>query len=565
MVSAIDAFAFQILVSLFSLLGVQDIPSTFNSEWIIQERWVETGDQTYRLKMTSSVLPQTCRDEPTGFVVFPQTYMGRMNIYVDGKIIYTNSMSSKWHITQLMSKPLYTCAIFNDAKVVELEIYAYMRFFASVSGYPQFKRTFPQQYVFYDEMFVIASVVALFLGIVGAILVTQFSTITDAWLYLVQQASFCLLVASHIPGRFVDVNLAVAHTVVVIAGFLGLLTLTLNTVEISHRKKATLFFIFFWPCVLPGILFYGFKDATHLLVFLLIIAALSATIFMIIYKFMHLKRNKDYFITSLYIVLLFVLVFDGAGSQIRRESYLHLSSIAFIATIIAFLRVLKGFNGQQKALITTSMRLDAELKTIDAVTGMYNDYREIIHDIKSPVMSLNFLLSDVDKNRSLISSISSRLNVILSRVEEEGKVSKISDWYSVEAMSLRVQQIFEEKTSVYEKLEFEQTHVENANLEIYYNPVDVQIIVEELVDNAIKYSDGKVRIIWSDIHDTMLSCRFLNKKVSDRNENQLGKIGLGIGLLNLSKKMKDMSGAAEIQSIGTTFSVELMFKKRMRL
>lgn len=561
LLSSIDTFALKILFATYSLLGIKDIPSNANSDWIVRERWVHQSDDTYRTIMISESLSSRCSKLESGFVIFPQTYMGQMKIYADDQLIYTNSLSKTWNITQLMSKPLYSCELFKNTKEVKLEINAYMQFFASVSGYPEISESFPVQYVFYDEIFVISSVVSLFLGIIGAILMAEFSTISEAVIYLFQQIGFFLLVVSHVPGRYFDISLALAHSIVVVGGFLGLIALILNTVEMKMSKFKVLIPTI-TPILILSYLFYGYKNATHLLVFLLIIASLLSSLFLCVYKIKSLKVKKDYLITSLYILLFILILFDGAGSQIKRDSYLHLSSIALIGTAITFLLVLKGFNSQQIKLLTTSLRLDSELKKIATISSLNNVYKEIIHDIKSPVMSLSFLLSDVDKNKSLISSIGDRVKSILARLEEQN-LSRIADWYSGATFLSKIKSIKEEKSVVYHNFNILLQSIDLTEIEVYYDPIDLIVIIEEVFDNSLKYSDGSMIIkIDHDKKTKQLNCIFTNYNKNHKTEIDLIKIGSGFGLINIRKKILEMKGDVEVSYDEKYFSIHLKFKAK---
>lgn len=558
-----DNIGASLLYVLFGLLGINQLPESSSGSWEIEKKWVEVQDRTYMLSMTSRNLSQECsavsKPGKSGFVVFPQTYMGRMRIFVNKHLIYTNSMSRPWNISQLMSKPLLSCDLFGSASEVRVEITAYFYFFTSVTGYPEVEPEYPQEYVFYEEVFVVASIVALALGIIGAILLVRITGRGDAFLYFAQQFSFFMLVGSHVPGRYFDISLDTAHSIVVIGGFLGLISMILNTFEVKQKLN-----YFFSSAVLSlGVTYlcHGYKHLTHLLVELLIVSALVGSICMMLYKILQVRLKKDYLESSLYFVFFLLILFDGAGSQVNRDSYFHLSSIALVASSIAFLRVLTGFNREKQKLIVANLRLESEAKTIDVVTSLNHSYKEIIHDIKSPLMSLKFSLVEPAKNTDLLVMLSERISSILSRISDD-RLKRMIDWYSLRTFTSKLIELCEQKRSQYPKLK---VHFENETevpLELRYDPVDAITIFDEVLDNAIKYSDGSLIVSFAFDGCSKFSLVFSNALISGGPIESLNSIGYGIGLINIKKKMEDVGGSASVIRTDNRFEVVLTFVAR---
>lgn len=562
MLENIDAFAFKILVIVYNLLGIQGVPSDQNSEWKIVEMWRELPDKTYLLELESDLISKVCNEVSLGYIIFPQNYMGQIEIEVAGQVVFTNSMTSKWNLYEMQSRPIINCRTIKYGSMVKLRITSYINFFSSINHYPKISRSFPLEQMFYIDIFFVATIAALLLGLASTILVTKYTSKSQGLIYLIFHLSFATLVMSHIPGKFFEIPLPLAHTLAVIGAACSTGSLAL----VTTRSKFTIgvVSIFALLSALVSFIFLGFKHATHFMVFLSIPIAMLTALFLVVLEFRKSMQTKNYYPLLLYIAIMFVVSFDAIRSQIVRDSFLHLSSITLMASVIAFYYIIERVNLQKIELVATNIKLENESNMIRKINSMYLSYKEVIHDLKSPVMSLSFFLSAAELKKDNILIISERLKRIINRIDDV-HVNRITDWYALISLIKSINSLQEEKTQLHKGLEFRIELNVVGLINVFCDPIDFSIVVEEILENSVKYGNGKT-VLSIDIIDAFVVFSFKSQIASSSEKSDFlppsSFPGSGLGLQGIKKKIILMAGVFEYTQQASVFIsiIKLKFK-----
>lgn len=567
MLASLDTYAFKLLVVLYSFLGIQDIPKEPNPDWTVVERWTPQSDGSYRLYLVSQSIDKQCSSGK--FIIFPQVYMGKFEIFVDHQLVYTNSMSTSWHLKEMLSRPVINCAAVNIKSLIEFKVDSHLNFFTSLSFYPYIVSAYPLDQFFYEHMYLIAGVSAVILGLVGAALMILLVNFISAVTIFFKQLSFAGLVLFHVPGVFSDISIFDSHAITVCFLCLAGYSLLITTLKYKYAVEG----MFILIATNLGLFFVirGHPNLVH--VFIILSATASVIVFTcIVWYLFHTARSRSgYFMFILYAILLIGCYFDLINSQRQKNSMVYLSFIVIVASIITFVKSLQEIIKKQIVLSTVNMKLKNERKIMEKMSEVYIKYQEIVHDIKGPLTTISFLMS---KNKSEINKLildsNNRIKEIINRLQNDHE--NLEGWYSAESIKQLLEKIIDEKTSTFPDYKFDMKEVcIPTDIECYINPIDMQIIFEELCENAIKYTDlksKKIEIV-IDIRNICLNIQFKNRIDEDRCVSEaeqiksLQNIGSGNGLYLIRQKLKKNQGSLKIRLDGEIFIVDLELRGRL--
>lgn len=561
--ASLDNYSFTLLVALFSLLGIEPLPNVSSQLWSVEKQWERTEDGGFLAVVSSRAVSEICNHERKGHIVFPQVYMAQYEILVGDQVVYTNSMSRKWHLHELQSRPVINCSQIRLGDSVEMRVTSYLKFFASLNDYPYIVENYPLNQIFYVDLFFIAAITSILLGIISTILVTKYGSIREGVIYLAFHISFSALVISHVMGKFFDLPIEFAHTLVVLAanfsaGFLII-------VSVSNKALQKMIFIFLLIILSACILIHGYKNITHVFVILSIPIAMLTGAILSIGAFRAARLSRRYYLPLLYIVITVTVSVDAIRSQIVRDSFLHLSSIVLAASIIAFYHILEKVNNQKAALAVANSKLRSESMMIEKLNMMYIAYKEVIHDIKAPIMSLTFFLSDEKIDLKNVVPITSRLKNIVNRIDDV-HVNRILDYYSVGSIISTIESIRAEKLAIFSAFECKiESRIEKL-CTIFCDPVDIGIIVDEVFENSVKHGIGKVDVeIVSKkkfVH-FIFSCPAKDFYPNSNPEITSQFRGEGLGLRTIRKKVELMEGQFSLSSCPSKFIIEIILRSEV--
>lgn len=554
-----EAWSIKFLFMIYTLLGVKDIPEVPSPDWEIVERWQQQSDGTYRLHIKSNTLPNICKD--AGYVVFPQIYYGMTEIFADQSVIYTNSTEKRWNLTSVLARPILNCTYLKNAKEISLFMSSKTFYFASMYKYPFVLKSYPISQFFYEQIYIISGLIALILGFLGWYFFTKISMKNHAHAFLMYNLGFTVLMYAHIPSNISDIKVEIAHSLVFLSLNCILIyfsVFTFDKILIKYVKSASAFFLAF--CIAFLLLSNGSSAIIHALMVTFLFVAIAGVAYMVIYKI----KNGVFYEKILYSMLFVFTVKDCYMSQLTRDGFLYLSIILVITTLVGFLKVLDLANKKRAEAELVKIKLSSESKILEKISYANDLHREIIHDLKSPLSALEFSLRSVSSGN--VAEVSSRIKKILNRINSD-EVKKNFDWYSVTAIERMVNRLLVEK-KLNTLISYKDENVIHS-ADLYADPLDLEICVSELLDNAIKNSRDQLKIQTEVVvEDYSIIIKIQNPIYGNRiDECSIGQKGFtetgsGLGLQNVKKKMLDMGGEFKFEITNNKFTGQLRFKKK---
>ena len=201
-------------------------------------------------------------------------------------------------------------------------------------------------------------------------------------------------------------------------------------------------------------------------------------------------------------------------------------------------------------------RIESEKKIFKNMSESYLLMKEIVHDIKSPIMSINFFLADPILYKEQIREVVNRVNSIINRISNDALNQKFG-WYSVEFINSKIEEIVCTKMLM-SKVNIQSELQWKNDIEVYIEPVDFLIVIDEIVVNAIKYGIDKINL------KTYLNDSFVVIVDNHYNSNcRQDPWSYGSGISNIKKKILSMDGKILFSENGGKFEckIGLMYRK----
>jgi signal transduction histidine kinase len=123
-----------------SLLGIQKVHPVFTSDWEIIKNW-EHNDGNYSFKANNLSLIDTCKDNPTKFIIFPKIIHSYQSVIVDRKIIKQLGDKTFKKANSFYEQMTLSCAELKNAKDLTWEVISYSNFFARIITQPKLHNT----------------------------------------------------------------------------------------------------------------------------------------------------------------------------------------------------------------------------------------------------------------------------------------------------------------------------------------------------------------------------------------------------------------------------------------
>jgi signal transduction histidine kinase len=488
MLQSLDQWAFQVLFALYGILGIQDIPREPSPDWTVVERWTEQPDKSYRLVLESTTVPEICRRDLSKYVVFPQTYMGQQSIYLDGHLIYTNSLSKKWNLTSVFDRPFISCKILVGSKIVFITD-AYIQFFNGISAYPQIGSYYPIANFFYNSIYLVAASICICLGIIGAVIISKIESPERPPIILLRDVVLGLLMISYIPGYFFDADIKYFHYLMGITLSSGFIFLVKPIFSVATKSSS--FNILLGINFVVWSLIFSQRNSIQLIAIICCFSFIG--ILFLANLLILLDREKKHKLSRFEKIIYFSILIMGAQdvyiADISREGFYHLSIVIIIVSVANFLRVLREVQRHDSENATIKEKLKNENIVIAALSSLHELYREVIHDLKSPVTALSFLARRNAVGDPVLSNVALRFNEILSKLERADGHVIAADWYSSCHLMESIKIIIEEKKIHLQNAKFDLT-IPDSTFEMFFDPIEFKIIISELIDNSVKHSLG---------------------------------------------------------------------------
>lgn len=564
MFATLDQWAFQFFVLIASVISVPSIPIEKNQDWQIKEQWSLQKDQSYKLVVSSNSISELCRKEPDQFVIFPQAYMGRQMVYLDNKLVTSNVIRETWKISSIFSEIIVPCEILAQGSEVVYQIDSYHYFFAHLESYPVISKGVPRVAYLNNSMNLIAISICFCLAVFGSIIMFSLGSREQILSYFIQNILLALLMFGYAPGFIGYADFAITHSIVELSlwgSFLFLIK------PFFFQKREMLFYFILSLLALYCILFFSYRNLIQLVSSIMILPAI-ATIGII--NFRIFRKNSGFRFTekTLFILVLGLAIKDGYISHVTQSGYFHLSALVILISAITFNRILKQIEIKAIEMEFARNSLATERKIVDKVSLISSMQKEIIHDLKSPLTSLNFLFASGTVNIENARVLSGRIVEILDRIENES-VIKSADWFSLVLLKKCIEDVVRDRrmSSV---LEFNFDAGENLPNSIFFDPVEMKIVFDEIINNAVKHAGPvtKISCALSVIEDYIV-IKILSYEVVDSfaGKNEIGEKGIsstgsGYGLFGIKNKVKSVGGEFEYLFTDEGFQSTIKLKIR---
>jgi signal transduction histidine kinase len=274
-----------------------------------------------------------------------------------------------------------------------------------------------------------------------------------------------------------------------------------------------------------------------------------------------------------------LLVYDVSNSELRTGQTATGHWVVLIIGYVLF--VLTAFG-----IVYLFVLLLAQIK---ANQQQQNFIDSVSHELRSPLTSIKLHLETLQRRSlpeatrtefvGLMLGDVSRLNRLIEQILEAARRDQPQRHLEREPTHLHAvaEQVAAEMT-VHHRLSAANLTVEGPALTLWTRPTDLHLILTNLIDNAIKYSDPpvQVRIDWQVVAGDNVEIRVsdqgigipksLQRRVFHRFVRGTGdaarsRKGTGLGLYIVKETVKSLRGRVSLQSSGdgqgTTFTVRL--------
>lgn len=549
---SLDQWALQILMVIYNLLGVQDLPKEPNPHWQVIERWAPQPDGHYRLVLESTTIQDECRSGRAKYIIFPQTYMAKQEVYADNIRVYTNEMDKEWYLRSFLDRPVVSCDLILNSKKIKINTYGYIQYFSTINEWPKLVERYPQTQVFYNLVYIVV-------GILSALISSIFFVITfflkeRKYQVLFMGTSIYFLMFSHYPGYAIAGHVGIMHQI-------SMLTIACLGYVILFEKKVEN--IFDWMnlvfVIILLIQFFTSWNKFNTIQFWILINALCAILLILLNAF----SSKNNFEEKIIFFVTFVLGFrDLYKSQVLRDGFLNLSLLCLALILIMTYRIVRKIYNKNINYIINEEKIINDIKALEKARDVNAKIKQVLHDIKSPITSLNFLLSaseNITKNQVRIPL--ERLNYLVSGEVINGEI--LTDWYSSNILLECLRSVEREKSYINGKI-YQFYNLDNDFL-VFFNPDYIKVLFAELVDNSIKNNfDNFLKIEIKISFNGLLQVEYIDDGVGIAQDNygKVGKFGFstkgtGLGLSNISERVSSWGGVFSIVQVKSGFKCTL--------
>jgi signal transduction histidine kinase len=556
----LDQWALQVLMMLYTLMGVQDIPREPDPHWQVVERWSEQPDGHYRLILKSNTIQKECLEGRAKYIVFPQSYMAKQEVYADDVRVYTNEMDEKWHLRSILDRPVISCELFLKHVEIKFVTTVNMKYFSSTNRYPSISFLIPNDYYLYDLNYIMAAVVSIVVTFLGGTVLFVMGK-RDLKLIGMGFSIFFLMIA-HVPGYFIKADLATAHLTLMVSSIALSYFYISRKISIVSRKEIG-FFVLGW-CLLGILLSINHRNTNHVI---MMGTSLFTTTFGILYAIIAKKiQFKDRLIL---ILVLSAANVDMYRSQILREGYLNLS-ILVVAVIIfeifslmnhAYNTKIKSQKIEQNFLVERAFKIKTE------------EFNEIlsstIHNMKAPLTSLNFHIKNNTVNLENLKYLSERFSSIL---DHELATNKADEYEAVSDLMQSIEVVCVEMRPLFEDIKIDIEILDQASL-VFFNTKKIKNAISEILLNSLKAAQKnnlkpivKVNLTedsnYFNVNIVDNSGGIDSKLIHYLGNRGFSTAGTGLGLWFIKKNILDSGGKIKFSTDNRGLSVSLNLLKK---
>lgn len=554
----LDQWSLGILMGICTFFGVKELPPEPDPNWKVEQQWVKQPDGHYLLVISSETIQDQCRNGSAKYIVFPQTYMAKQEVYADGMRVYTNEMDKEWHLKSFLDRPIVACDLLEFAKNIKFKILSYSKYFDSIGSWPVGRSSYPREQFFYNLSYMVAGIVAL-LGSFSFFILGVFFKEKNFQFLIIGLALF-MVMYSHYPAYSAILHVHVAHQL----SLLGILIVA-YAIIFEKNMNATFLKKNIGIMTLIGLEFfisYSYPDTAQLLMLInASVGLLLGSIFMLKEKILIRK-----------IMLLVIIVFgarDLYNGHVLRGGFLNLSLLCLIITFFMIYRMVLRLYNKNLILIKTQEKFEHESLMIEKTRETNLRIKQIIHDMKSPVTSLNFMMSSGNLVASTLLIPIGRLNKLLQMSSEEN-ISILSDWYSIKILDNAIWMVVEEKKHMANNISY--APLINKDVSVFFDPDTIKLLIAEFIDNSIKNNEQNIKIemslVVNDSQEVVFRYKDYGVGISKEKISNIGLHGYsgggtGIGIFTIFERLKSIGAKVDIMASDREgFLAEIKFLNR---
>lgn len=552
----LDQWALGVLMLLYQLMGVHDIPRELDPNWIVVERWVKRPDGHHQLLIESKTIQKQCAQNKQAYVIFPQSYLAVQKIYLDKILIYTNEGEKKWHLISTLDRPVVSCNTISESMVLRVEYTSYLEYFTSINSL-FFVGKYPSDQFFFGTFYLLVGFASLCIALFCFIVANFFNE--KNYFLLIMGISVQLLMYAHYSGNLFVLDVKILHLLILVS-LLGISGAIIFDERILKLNKSN-YYIYFLAFGVLAFTSYSRANLTQL--YIILIASMAILIF----YYASFLSNKGRSRKVLYFSIATLALKDLYASQVFRNSFLHLSLLCLVLTVFIALKTLAILYYKKINFFREKERLRGELKVASNFSEINNRVRQVIHDLKSPLTSLNFIVSS-DKNKFIpIVSPLERIGEIINSANT-GLDKFSADWFSLRLIEAIVKSLLLEKSSMLkESVIFNPVDLDT---EVYIEPEKLKTIIAELIDNSVKHNENKtISVKFELFSEQHIVLKYSDNGVGIR-KNIFSYVGIqgfstsgtGLGTYMIKSNLESWGGEFKIISTNEGYSCLLKLQKR---
>ncbi len=560
----LDQWALGALMMFYHLLGVQQIPHEPDPNWSVVEQWAKQTDGSYRLTIESQTIQSVCRDGRARYIVFPQTYEGRQEVFVDTTRIYSNEMDQAWHLKSVLDRILVNCDLLKHSKKVTFQSTVQLEYYISLNKFPfAVSKSPPDQFLF-DLSYILSATISLFLSIIGTIVLFVMNVRQFKLLGL--GIGITMLMLTHVPGYFVSIEIGYAHLIQMVGTFLIAYFYMLDKIPIISSKKFRNVYVIFLAVSIVVSLNHRATDQFLMLsmAFIVIVGGLLYAV---------CKKNLKLGVRANFLIVLTIAFFDVYRGQAYREGYANLAGLVIVVMIFEIINVVRNVYKINLKTKRIEGNLESERKLLQKINSSNEHLKSIIHDLKAPITSLNFSLQEETINKSRILLISKRFDTIFENLSND-KSNANASWYSVKTLKANLEEVCLEMGSIFKKISIKVA--DSFDGYVYYFTDDFKNTLSEILLNAFKAAernsvDAEVSIELENLlEEFKITVSDNSGGVSETILKNLSARGItsgssGLGLWMIKKRLSEVGGGMTYRNKGYGFEICLTYPKKNKL
>lgn len=413
-----ESFVHTTLIAILAWLHVTPLPLEPNPDWKVTQNWTMNTDGDYSLVMESTAAPEECRKSPYKKLILPMVIQSayRVSDKTSGAVVF---QQGDWQMKELESyfeKPYFNCQILAPLSTIVFEVKTKLPNFASIKSYPQVSNN-------YLIPLLSQQLSTISIGILIAILIYLLGSFFefgkfDNYYYLVLACGFLLFnTYVYFPVKFGQtISHVTAYKLLYIGLWPGVLLLLYNLQLIMKTKSVLLWIsIAVWVGCL-FIIFGNYNLETQFFFCTLQAFSVYPSMLkgMLTYVFKHALKGEVSLFEYTQSIIFIIVLCTGLSDILLALGYSELPFFVPVSTSLSVTCLLFILNqdivAKKQLMKVVNMEKTQALSGLANAKSLIQEQEKIIHDIKSPLTAIRFLIEENEHKDE-------RIKMILNRID----------------------------------------------------------------------------------------------------------------------------------------------------